>query len=221
MARVDEVRLMTKVARLYHERGVNQSTIAAQLDLSQATVSRLLKRARQEQIVRTIVSVPPGAFPDTEEALLRKFGLKDAIVVDCQNDPDSIQREVGAAAAYYLETTLKQDEVIGISSWSAMLLAMVDAMHPLSRKTGAQVVQILGGVGNPSVELHANRLTSRLANLVHGSVISLPAPGVVGSAESMRVLMEDPYVRQAVSLFEQTTLALVGIGSVAPSKMLA
>ena len=42
-----ELRLMAKAARLYHERGLNQTEIGERLDLSQATVSRLLKRAAE------------------------------------------------------------------------------------------------------------------------------------------------------------------------------
>ncbi len=221
MARIDELRLMTKVARMYHERGTTQSDIAAQLELSQATVSRLLKKARQEKIIRTVVTVPQGAYPDLEEVLQKTYNLKDVIVVDCETDSDTIERELGAAAAYYVETTLKQDEVIGISSWSATLLAMVDSMHPLARKSGAQVVQILGGVGNPSAEVHAARLTTRLASLVYGSETPLPAPGVVGSAESLRIMQDDQFVKEAMGLFDKVTLALVGVGSVAPSKLLA
>ena len=41
----DRLRLLTKVARLYHEKGVRQPEIADQLHLSQARVSRLLKEA--------------------------------------------------------------------------------------------------------------------------------------------------------------------------------
>lgn len=221
MAKADELRLMTKVALMYHERSITQSDIAEQLELSQATVSRLLKKARQEKIIRTIVSVPPGAYPELEEALQKTYNLKDVIVVDCETDADSIEREIGAAAAYYVETTLKQDEVIGISSWSATLLAMVDSMHPLARKSAAQVVQILGGVGNPLAEVHAARITTRLASLVYGSETSLPAPGVVGSPESLQIMQEDQFVKAALALFDKVTLALVGIGSVAPSKLLA
>jgi DNA-binding transcriptional regulator LsrR (DeoR family) len=220
MARIDELRLITKVAHLYHERNLKQSDIAEQLDLSQATVSRLLKRAKKEEIVRTVVSIPPGAYPDLEEKLQCLYNLKDAVVVDCANDDDPI-REIGAAAAYYLETSLKQKEVIGISSWSGTLLATVDAMHPLSRSIAARVIQILGGVGNPSAEVHAARLTGRLAALVNGETVFLPAPGVVGSADSMRVLLDDQFVQESLALFDQITLALVGVGSVSPSHLLA
>lgn len=222
MSRLDELRLITAVARLYHEQGLGQIEIANQLSLSQSTVSRLLKRAQQEKIVRTTVSVPSGVYPHLEDQLQTKYQLQQAIVADCSSDSEeATRREIGAAAAYYLETTLKQGEVVGISSWSETLLAMVDAMHPLPRQTEAQVVQILGGVGNPAAEAHAARLTGRLADLIHGRVTPLPAPGVVGSANSMRVLLEDQFVGKALSLFDRVTLALVGIGAVEPSKLLA
>jgi DNA-binding transcriptional regulator LsrR (DeoR family) len=211
---------MTKVARLYHEQSLTQLQIATQLNLSQATVSRLLRRAQEAQIIRITISVPPGAYPVLEEGLQARYGLRDVIVVDCA-DAENPTREIGAAAAYYVETTLDQGEIIGISSWSGTLLAMVDAMQGVARRTDAQVVQILGGVGNPSAEVHAARLTGRLASLVNGSAKYLPVPGVVGSAESVRVLLDEPFVNEVYALFDRVSLALVGIGATKPSDLLA
>ncbi|HBY24682.1 MAG TPA: DNA-binding transcriptional regulator, partial [Propionibacteriaceae bacterium] len=54
---LDELRLMTKVARLYHEKGLTQPQIAAQLLLSQARVSRLLKQAEALGIVQTVITM--------------------------------------------------------------------------------------------------------------------------------------------------------------------
>jgi DNA-binding transcriptional regulator LsrR (DeoR family) len=98
---------------------------------------------------------------------------------------------------------------------------MVEAMHPSPRASAAHVVQILGGIGSPSAELHATQLTRRLANLVGGAATLLPAPGAVGSAEARRVMLKDRYVLEATALFKSITVALVGIGAVTPSKMLA
>jgi DNA-binding transcriptional regulator LsrR (DeoR family) len=221
LARSDELRLIAKVARLYYERRVRQADIAAQLDLSQATVSRLLKRAEEEGIVRITVSVPHGAYTELEEELQAAYGLKEAIVVDAVDDDGQLLRNLGAAAAYYVETTLKQGEVVGISSWSATLLAMVDAMHPLPRSASAQVVQILGGVGNPAAEGHAAHMTRRMAALTRGEAFFLPAPGIAGSAETARIYLDDPFVRATMDRFDQVTLTLVGIGAVEPSPLLA
>ena len=222
MSTLPETRLITKVATLYYERKLTQMDIAKRLGISQVTVSRLLKRAEENQIVRTTVISPPGAFVELEDVLEKKFGLTQAIVGESQSDTDeSIQAAVGGAAAYFLMTTLSSGEVIGVSSWSASLLAMVDQMHPLRKVERCKVVQVLGGLGNPAAEAHANHLVTRLARLVNGEPCFLPAPGVVGAASSVNVLLKDPYVQQTTSLFNKLTISLVGIGSIEPSSLVA
>jgi len=222
MSTLPETRLITKVATLYYERKLTQMDIAKRLGISQVTVSRLLKRAEERQIVRTTVISPPGAFVELEDILEKKFGLTQAIVAESQSDTDeSIQAAVGGAAAYFLMTTLSSGEVIGVSSWSASLLAMVDQMHPLRKVERCKVVQVLGGLGNPAAEAHANHLVTRLARLVNGEPCFLPAPGVVGAASSVNVLLKDPYVQQTTSLFNKLTISLVGIGSIEPSSLVA
>jgi len=185
-------------------------------------VSRLLSRSKEEGIIRISINMPNGVYTELEEALVMKFGLRDAIVVDSLDDDEKlIQRDLGAAAAYYLESAIRPNEIIGISSWSATLLALVDALHPLPRKAGIKVVQILGGVGNPSVEAHATRLTSRLAQLVSGEVVYLPVPGVLATEEARNILLADNVSQNAIKLFDQVTTALVGIGALDPSPLLA
>jgi DNA-binding transcriptional regulator LsrR (DeoR family) len=219
---VPDLRLMTRVARLYHEEGLTQTEVAQRLGITQVAVSRLLKKAEEHGIVRTTVVAPPGTFADLESLLEERFGLNQAIVGDATRDvEEAVLNAIGSAAAHFLESTLKAGEVIGISSWSASLLAMVEHMRPVRKAENCLVVQVLGGVGNPSAEQHANRLAIRLARLVHGDARFLPAPGVVGSASAAKVLLQDPYVSETVALFEKVTLALVGVGALEPSALVA
>jgi DNA-binding transcriptional regulator LsrR (DeoR family) len=221
MTSVDRLRLMTKVARLYHERGMRQSVIAAKLSLSQAMVSRLLTAAEKEGVVRTTVMTPMGVYPDLEDQLERRFGLSDAIVADCSDDrDDTVLREIGSAAATYVETTLGVDEVVGISSWSETLLRMVGSMQPLRGRSGGHVVQILGGIGSPTAEAHAVRLTEQLASLLSAQPHFLPAPGVTGSAAATAAYLADPQLERTLSHFDRLTVALVGIGALHPSRLL-
>lgn len=222
MARSDELRLMTRVARLYYDSGAKQPEIAARLRLSQPKVSRLLKQALDEGIVRISVRPPSGSHPGLERALEDRYGLQEVEVVDIAVDDDeSAVRELGAAAAYQLETTVRSGDIIGVSSWSATLLAMVDAMLPVTGVRDTRVVQILGGGGDPAAEGHATHLVRRLAHLLHGEGTFLPAPSSVGSKQSRDVLLEEPFVRRAMSLFAQLNVALVGIGGLQPSGLLA
>jgi DNA-binding transcriptional regulator LsrR (DeoR family) len=216
------VRLIAEVAQLYHEERCTQNEIANKLRLSQGTVCRMLKKAQELGIVRTTVIPPEGTFVDLEELLEDKFGLTQVIIARAASDSEeSIQRALGAAAAHFLEATLKPREVIGVASWSATLLSMVDQMRPIWKVAGCRVVQILGGLGDPSAEEHAHHLVTQLARLVQGEAHFLAAPGIVDSKEAADVLAQDPHVRETMALFDRITVALVGIGPVEPSSWLA
>jgi len=215
------MRLMAKVARMYYGLGIRQQEITERLRIHQSTISRLLKRAREAGIVRISVSMPAGSFSELEEGLEEKYALAEAIVVDCLPDEQQMSRDLGNAAAFYLETTVREGEVVGISSWSRNLLAMVDSLHPTQRGSGGKVIQILGGMGSPDAQSHATTLTQRLAALIGATAVLLPAPGIVGSPEARQVLENDSYVHQVLGLFAKVDTALVGIGSLQPSRLLA
>lgn len=222
MGRINELRLIARVAQMYHGEGRRQAEIAAMLRMSQATVSRMLKRAEQEDIVRTSVIPPPGTFADLEAALREKYGLPEAIVADCSEDRDgAIMARIGEAAAHFLEVTLQPDEIIGVSSWSQTLLRMADNIHPLKGTKARYIVQILGGMGDASVQTHATELTARLAKLTGGEPRLLLVQGVTSSREAKLVMLADPVVRETIDLFGRLTLAVIGIGAVEPSELLA
>ena len=214
--------MMLRVSQLYHEDRLKQADISQRLHVSQATISRLLKRAEDEGVVRVTIVAPRGTYPQFEGALRQQYNVTEAIVAECFEDREEpILSAIGAAAAHYLETTLSDGDVIGISSWSASLLRMVDAIHPIKRPRAERVVQILGGIGNPSVQTHATQLTGRLAALTGAEAQLLPAQGVVNSSAARLVMLGDTYVRAAMDQFRRMTVALVGIGALQPSVMLA
>lgn len=222
MGRIDELRLIARVAQMYYGEGLRQAEVAEHLNMSQATVSRMLKRAERENIVRTTVITPPGTFTDLEAAVRERFGVAEVIVVDCTEDRDAaIKARIGEGAAHFFEVTLKPDEVIGVSSWSETVLRMVDNIHPMKAAKAKYVVQTLGGMGDPSVQGHATQLTTRLAHLTGAEPRLLPVQGVLSSREAKLVMLADPFVRETTDLFGSITLAIIGIGAVEPSSLLA
>jgi len=222
MSRADELRLITRIAQMYYVESKKQSEISESLHIPQARISRLLKRAVDENIVRITISPPAGVFADLESEVRLLFALDDVIIAESVSDKEeSVIAAIGDAAAHYVESTVADHEVIGMSSWSSSLLRMVDAITPIKRVRASRVVQILGGIGSPAVQSHAQHLVIRMAQLTGAKAQFLPAPGVAGSAESREVLLDDPFVKETIDCFSEVTLALVGIGSMTPSRMLA
>ena len=215
----DQLRLMARIARMYHERGMRQADIAEEPHVSQPRVSRLLKRAGEIGIVRTTVALPAGVHTDLEEALEQRYGLGEAVVVDVEGD-DDVTRALGAAAAVYLETTLTGGDTVGLSSWSASLLAAVESMRPAKGSVVDTVVQVVGGVGDPRVQMQATRLIARFAAATGANPVFMPTPGMLGSASGRNTLMADPTVTEVMAIWPQLTTVLVGIGSLEPSPLL-
>ncbi|WP_311379681.1 sugar-binding transcriptional regulator [Arthrobacter sp. ISL-48] len=213
--------LMVKAARMYHEQNMSQADIADKLNVSQSRVSRWLTDAVREGIVRTIVVAPAGTESDLEDAVAAKYGLRAVVIADLQTDDEaSIIRGIGTAAAGYLEVTLTGGNRVGLSSWSSTLLATVDAMSPRNVKTAESVVQVIGGVGNPEVQVRATHLADRLATVTKGTPRYLPAPGIVSSRGGRDALLEDPFVAEVAADWDRLDTLLVGIGSIEPSPLL-
>ena len=215
--------LLTKVAKLYFEAGLRQPDIAERLNLSQSRVSRLLQQASDVGIVRTVVVSPPGVYADLEGSLVERFSLVDAVVVASADESDSaLLAALGSAGALYLESTLSGSEKVGLSSWSSSLLAVAHAMSP--RKTGPmaeEVVQVIGGVGQPEAQIQANILTGQFAQVTGAIPRYFPAPGIVGHSDTRDALMADPYLADIISHWEGLSTLLVGIGTLDPSPLLA
>ncbi len=213
---------MVKVAHMYYERGINQPAIAAQLRISQARVSRLLKLAHEQGIVRTTVHVPPGVFTQIEEALEERYSVSQVVVVDAAEARDEdIIRALAPTAASYLESAVPSCEIIGISSWSETLLAAVEAMHPVRNASTEYVVQVLGGVARPGAQSYATRLTERLAEVCRARPVFLLGPGIVGTRGARQTLLSDPHFAEVVAFYDRLSMVLTGIGGLAtPSRLL-
>jgi len=209
----EEIRLLTKVSKLYYEEDMRQDEIVARLNLSRSKVSRLLQQARDEGIVRITVLEPTGIYADLETRLEKYYRLQEAVIVEA-HQPESqavVSREIGVAAASYLARTIQADDTIGIS-WGSTLNEMVENLEPMNLPN-AQVVQIIGGIGRPEAEIHATDLCRRMSRRLGCNMALLPAPGIVDDQKTRSVFLADSHVHRTMSLFPSIRAVFVGIGA--------
>jgi DNA-binding transcriptional regulator LsrR (DeoR family) len=83
-----------------------------------------------------------------------------------------------------------------------------------------EIVQIQGGVGNPTAQVQATRLTDRFAAVTGAQAKYLAAPGLVGSKAVRDGLLADPYIAEVTNDWNQLNVALLGIGALQPSPLL-
>ncbi|MCA1924011.1 sugar-binding transcriptional regulator [Buttiauxella noackiae] len=220
MSKQDEQRLLVKIATLYFVEGMKQSEIAGLLHLSQSFVSRAITRCQKEGVVKISVIQPANIFLSLEQALEKKYGIRQAIVVDVDESAPAaqIKHAIGSAAAHYVETRLRPNDLVGISSWSSTIRAMVDELHPQSIKARG-VIQLLGGVG-PNGNVQATILTQNLAAQLDCPAWLLPSQSIEHSVEERAKLVASDDVAEVVKKFAEVDVAILGIGELEPSQLL-
>jgi deoxyribonucleoside regulator len=216
-------RLISKISTLYYHFDLTQQEIADRLRISRPKVSRLLKQAKELNIVQVSVNAPDSAFLNLENLLENKFRLKEVIIteIDLHDDSQSesiLKRQLGIAAANYLLRSVSEGDVIGVT-WGTTLQEMVDMLQPKPIKN-VHVVQTLGGVGPPEAKAHATDISRRLSQLLDSRLTLLPAPAIVDSAEAKKVLLADRRVKAALDLFAKINIAYVGIGGLTTNPLL-
>lgn len=212
---IESLRMMTKVSHLYHSKSMVQTDIAKKLGLSQARVSRLLSAAEERGIVRRIVVPPSGLFSDLERQLEDRFGVSQVHVVDATGEDDAeLTDSLGMALASVFHLMPIEGKTIGFTSWSRSLRSFVYSLSPFPRVSATAIVEMLGGVGQPSIQHEATTATETFAKLTGAEPIFLRVPGVVSSPEMKNALLAaDTHARRAIEQYETLDIALVGIGA--------
>ena len=164
----DKRALSVKVAQLYYQNDWRQSRIAAELNLSRPTVSRLLQYARESGIVQIKISNPLVSTQQLAAELKDYYHLDQVIVVPSEMTASGELLElVGAAAAEYIETIVKDDDTIGLA-WGKTIHAIAQHLSP-EDVHGVTVVQLKGSVANTKQKNYAfESVNARYAATVTG-----------------------------------------------------
>jgi DNA-binding transcriptional regulator LsrR (DeoR family) len=211
-ADIDQLRQMTRAARLHIVQGARQTEIAEKMGISQAGVSRLLRLAEEQGIIRSIVVPPEGLYPELEEGLIEAYGLDAVTVVDIGAADEDIAHTLGAAAARCLTGVFDGGPVLGFTSWSTTLREMARSMEPRLGSNVRAVVETLGDLGSPMLQHEADVATLQMAEAFGADAVFLRAPGVMPSAAMRNAALTDVHIRKAVDQLGKVDTVFVGIG---------
>ncbi len=209
--------LLLEVARRFYLGGETQVEIARDLGLDPSTVSRYLKRARDEGVVRVEIRPPRRRNVDLGRQLADGFGLSRAIVAPTDEEGD--MSCLASVAADYVGTLLRKGMRVGLA-WGTTLSATVECMEP-GAVSDLVITQMAGGLSDPVPGIQGHELARHLASLYPGSLVHyLHAPSIVDSPAIRKAMLSDSSVQAALALAAQSELALVGIGEIGPEATL-
>ena len=195
--------LMHTAARLHYLDGLSQLEVSRRMEVSTATVSRLLALARDEGIVRIqVADLHPADV--LGEKLAAALALKAVRVID-GGRAAALNAEVGALL---LGAGLAPGAVLAVG-WGRTVQSVIAAGLP--RLPGLVVVPTTGGMHQTASHFQINEFVRRAAAQMGAQAQFLHAPSIV-SAELRAVLARDPDTARILDAWGRAEAAIVGIG---------
>lgn len=209
--------LLADVASLYYEEELTQNDIATRLGLSRVKVYRLLKQAREEQVVTIVIDWPIKRDTRLERELCRTFGLSDALVLQSMStDQGATLHQLGQLAARYLEQVLQDGTTLSVCLGRSTF-ETINAIRPGFR-AHVRVAPALGSMPFAMREMDSGALARRLAQKLGGDVFDLSAPAMADSGAAAEVLRSQRDIKRALEAAENADVALLGIGNLDPAQ---
>lgn len=219
----NDVRQMVRIAQMYYRLQLSQEQIGERLGLSRFQVGRLLDRALREDIVRIEIVHPVARLLELEDALVGRFGLRAAVVVDVpitasDRATQELAREAVAGEAVRHLAALRPTGSIGVS-WGRTMLELARQLEP-GWTSATEVIQLNGATSRSAEPTRANEIAERFGATTGASIRLLAAPAIVGSRELRVALEEDPSVGETIQAARATQTAIFGLGILTPESVL-
>lgn len=214
MENSDDTRLIVKIAQLYYEQDMTQAQIARELGIYRTTISRLLKRGREQGIVNIAINYDYTENLWLEQQLKQKYGLKEAVVTSCASESEEDKlNEMGLHGAQLLERLLKPGDIIGFS-WGRAVRALVENLPQSSQSRQLICVPIIGGPsGKLESRYHVNTLTYSAATKLKGDSHLADFPALLDNPLIRNGIMQSQHFQTISAYWNNLDIALVGIGS--------
>ena len=207
----ERLRLMVRAARLYYEEDRSQEEVSRALGLSRSYVSKLLSGARQAGIVQIRVVDPLDMESALERRLTERFGLERTIVLPQQPGEDP-QRQLGEAAARYLNGILRDGDTIG-TSWGDTMYRVSQSLAPRPDLRDLRYVQLCGGVSDIHMAVYASEIASGYSGALGCSAQLIQLPAIVSSPALKAMLEGDESVARAFRYWREARILLFTVGA--------
>lgn len=209
-----QLSILAEIASMYYEHDMSQSEIAKKMFYSKAKVSRMLKKAKESNIVEIKINYPLERVIWLEEEIKNLYHVNEVIILKDFPEysvSDLKIKRIAKITAEYIEKNLKSDEKIGLS-WGRTLEQVIYEIRAVNRKNN-KVIQVVGASSdNYNEERNSMNLVRKLSEKWGCDNTLLYAPLFVENHIVKEHLVKEKIIAKAMNEAAKVDCLLSGIG---------
>ncbi|WP_293694660.1 sugar-binding transcriptional regulator [uncultured Agrococcus sp.] len=208
-----KMRAALKAAELYYLQSCTMETIAADLDISRSSVSRLLQFARDTGLVDIRVNSPFERAGLLEEKLRDRFKIAAHVVSMPEGTTDVERMErVALVAGPLISQFIESNMVVGVA-WGSTI-GTVSRMLTPKETQGSTIVQ-LNGAGNTRTSGvdYSSEILQRFGTAYGAQVEQFPVPTFFDDPATREAMWRERSTRWILAIQDKMDVAVFSVGS--------
>ena len=204
--------LLVEIAVMYYLEGKTQTEISKEMFMSRPKVSRLLKKARDMNIVDIKINFESADLNRLVKQVQHRFGVETVVIVKTLSSEKETIKEIGRAAANELKFHLRDDIKIGMS-WGRTVASMVSAFKQKDLKN-IKVIELFGAVEYGEDTQEFLSIGYEFSKKVNGMFFPLPAPLYISDEKTRDILLHNPIIDNTLKMIDECDLIITSLGVV-------
>ncbi len=210
-----DINLVFQVARMYYQNNKTQQEIAEQFNISRATVSNLLSKAKDMGIVeiRYILKNPTLNEDRLSDSLKELFDLDECIVAPLNDNIYVNGLTVCAGHANDLiNSHISSGDIIGIS-WGNTCYEIMNTYDLKNNLTDLEIVPLMGDVDLiDSRKFNMNEMVQKFAQKLDAKPSFIYAPAVAKTIEEKKLYMQSSQMHDISDKWKSINVAILALG---------
>jgi deoxyribonucleoside regulator len=202
---------LIEAARLCYEFGISQKEAAKTLGVSTATLSRFLKSAREQGVVKVTICTPESdkTYAKLSQSLKRILGIGTVIVIPTSENRDFLRKSLGYEAANWVISCLSTGMSLGFSGGRSVseVIAFLK-----KGEVGTEIVQLMGGISSLGKKIQADVIARDAASILKAACHVIHGPAIFADKDSLDSFLMNGIVSNVVKRFDSLEIAVVGLG---------
>jgi deoxyribonucleoside regulator len=210
----DEINLIVSVVKKYYEMEMTQDQIAKEEFISKSTVSRLLKKAAENGIVRFQLDYPIDSIQVLKDEFKNHFNFEGVHIAPTFTDNyDTRLKDTCRLAAAEICSIIQPDDILGVG-WGLTIEQFTDILssEAVIKEKCDKVVMLDGSIASEVSSSKSNYIVEELAEFFSAEGYLLPMPMIVDSKEIAETLKSDSHIEYVMSYGERARISVFAIG---------